>query len=63
MKIDMHGYVHSGNGLSLELIPETDVERVLLVNFWKHAKITKGESLVRGHPSTFLIEWKLNHDN
>jgi hypothetical protein len=45
MRVKLNIYQHSSNGLSLQLMPETQEEFVLLKGLWKHGK------LKTGHPS------------
>jgi hypothetical protein len=35
MKISSNGYVHEAR-ISIELVPETDVEKTLLIALWQH---------------------------
>lgn len=60
MKIDLHHYMHGGNGMALELSPETDVERGLLIAFFSHGEMVVGNG--RGGQG-FRICWKPNKDN
>lgn len=45
MKVRLTTYLHSQNGVSLQLVPETPVEESLLKGVWNHGK------LKTGHPS------------
>jgi len=38
MRVEAIGYEHEG-GVTLYLVPETDVERVLLRSLWKHGEL------------------------
>ncbi|KKM93798.1 hypothetical protein LCGC14_1204630 [marine sediment metagenome] len=39
MKTRLFTYVHESNGLSLEIVPETDTEAELLAALWKHGRM------------------------
>jgi len=49
MKVELNIYEHSSNGLSLQIMPETQAEVVLLKGLWKHGK------LYIGHPGNDKI--------
>ena len=42
MKARLVGYESDTNGLSLEVIGETPTETALLVAFWKHGRLERG---------------------
>jgi len=44
MKVQIVNYVHPDNGISLQLMPETELEIALLKSFWTHG------TLGTGHP-------------
>lgn len=39
MKVQLYSYLHEGNGLSVEVLPETDAEDKLLSAMWKHGRL------------------------
>ncbi len=41
MKVEVHGYEHVENGISIQLIPETQAEVTLIKVAWKHGKMKK----------------------
>lgn len=38
MKVEAYSYEHE-SGVSLQLVPESDVEQVLLKSLWKHGRL------------------------
>lgn len=42
MKADVTSYEHASNGLSLQLMPETEAEVELLRAIWKHGHLDTG---------------------
>lgn len=42
MKVEIRGYAHPKNGMSLDVIPETPHEAQLLKVMWPHASLSTG---------------------
>ncbi len=57
MKVEVQTYVHSANGLSLQLIPETEQEASLLHGFWKHGKLEFGHPCSAKFGTGYYIKW------
>ena len=59
MKINLHDYIHGENGLALEIMPETAVEKELLRAFFHHGELSIGNG-----PSGigFRIKWNPGKD-
>jgi len=57
MKVELISFVSPQLPVSLELIPETEVERQLLAALWKHGTI---KQQIGGLGSRFYINWKSN---
>lgn len=55
MKLKLVTYAHSGNGLAIELIGETEAETKLIRHIWRFGKLDVGH----GEPGGgHLISWK-----
>lgn len=60
MKVELITFAHSGNGLSLCVIPESDVEERLLKGIWQHGKLerTNHVSSTR-YAAEYCVKWDL----
>lgn len=59
MKCRIVSYVHSSNGLSLFVVPETDAERELLRALWTHGELTRCNGVADDSGEGFSIAWKM----
>lgn len=63
MKTKLKSYVHSENGLSLQLIPETEMEEGILTVIFKHGEMeithSSGEQGKRG----YSLSWMMTDEN
>jgi len=60
MKCKLITYVHSGNGLALFVIPESDVERELLEGLWKHGQLNTSNGIADNSSRGFSVRWRLH---
>ena len=44
MNAKIISYEHASNGLSIEIVPETDAERAVVHAIWNHGKIKHGRN-------------------
>lgn len=63
MEVKLIAYEHSVNGLSLFVIPKTDVERDLLKGLWKHGRLETCNGVADGSQQGFCIAWKQREAN
>lgn len=63
MKVKLVNYEHAENGVSLQLIPESDVEEQLLRSIWKHGKMNLGHpGKEQGGIGFYVSCWEKHHD-
>ena len=58
MQVKLQNYQHAGNGISLQLYPETDVEEELLRGLWMHGNLKTGHPCKAKGDTGFYVEWK-----
>ncbi len=58
MKVKLATFVHCDNGLSLFLVPESDIERQLLQGFFKHGSLEKCNGIADDSEQGFCIQWR-----
>lgn len=58
MKIKLNTYHHSDNGISLQVVPETDEEESLLRGIWKHGKLDVGHPCAERGSTGFYVKWQ-----
>lgn len=63
MQVKAHGYMHSSNGLSLQLIPETEVEEALLKIIWQHGKLETGHPCGEQGAVGYRVSWDQRDDS
>jgi len=62
MQAKLVTYEHSGNGMSLFIIPETECERALLQALWKHGEMKTCNGVADRSAQGFCIAWKLREE-
>ena len=60
MKIKLVTYEHADNGISLQVIPETDEEEALLHGVFKHGKMELGHPCKEKGGIGFYLSWKIS---
>jgi len=63
MKVKLTSYAHADNGISLQIIPETDAEDAILRGFWRHGNLNTGHPCGEGVSATgFYIGYKFKEE-
>lgn len=59
MKVELQSYTHASNGVSLKLIPETNVEEELLRGLWRHGELKTGHPCGAQGNTGYYLQWKI----
>lgn len=62
MKVKIVTYGHAENGISLQVIPETDEEEALLHGLWKHGRMELGHPSGEKGGIGFYVSWRQKGD-
>lgn len=63
MNIKIKNYEHCENGISLQIVPETDAEEQLLKGIFKHGKLETGHPCKEFGNTGFYISCYNNKDS
>jgi hypothetical protein len=58
MKVKVVNYKHPENGISIQMIPETEFECGILKGMWLHAELNTGHPCGEMGDTGYYISWK-----